>query len=353
MVAWGDSVYQTGTFTYPDLATATSEIGILSDGALVQIDNGGLYHVSNGVLVTTVSGESYDDSSIVERIEAIEDAPPVDNSALILRLEEVESAQLSGFLRIDDQLLSQTVNGDFLEFITETEFSGDVLFTNPGAEVDFAGLVFKSSQPQSTLDGISSLVLNVEEGDARYARVGVSSETYEFQAGLEQTASHSQLDFDTNPNLVLNAGDGDERHKVVRYILNSNQMGVGVVPYPDGDEAGATGADIPVDLISLFGLHRHFFVKVSIYGGQGGNIGSNRFWFRGIYLSARFNADGLLLDHEVSESTSVNGSFNSGTNSVDVNVTEVNDKVNFNISTAGIGGNISTLSVELISKLKF
>ena len=205
------------------------------------------------------------------------------------------------------------------------------------------------------IEGGLAIQAQVDRVTDAFSAVGFGFETekIDFQAGLEQTAGHSQLDFDSNPDLVLNAGDGDERHKVVRYILNSKQFGVGVVPYPDGDEAGATGADIPVDLISLFGPHRHFFVKVSIYGGTNVNAGAIRTWFREIYLSARFNSGGPLIDLDANETTSIDGSFHNGPNSVDVNVTEVNDKVNFNISTGGNGGDISTMSIELISKINF
>ena len=203
------------------------------------------------------------------------------------------------------------------------------------------------------LDGGLAIQAQVDRVTDAFSAVGFGFETekIDFQAGLEQTAGHSQLDFDSNPDLVLNAGDGDERHKVVRYILNSKQAGVGVVPYPDGGEAGATGADIPINLTGLFGNHLHFFVKVTIYGGRGPNSGASRFWNREFLLSARFRAAGSLLDHEVSVLNSIDGSFHAGQNTVAIAITEVNGEINFNVSTAGQGGDVSTFAIELISKI--
>ncbi len=98
VMAWGDSVYQSSIFTYPDLASATAGASQLSSGSVVQVANGGLYHVANGVLVATASGEAtegYDDTAITDRVEVLENTPDADtiydDTALAGRVEVLEN----------------------------------------------------------------------------------------------------------------------------------------------------------------------------------------------------------------------------------------------------------------------
>ncbi len=264
VMAWGDSVYQSSIFTYPDLATATAEVGDLPSGAVVQVVNGGLYHVAGGALVATASGEMpevyddttltgrvetlenapdndtvyddtavigrldvietapdndtvYDDTAITSRVETLENAPDndtiyddsaitgrvatlentpdndtiYDDSAVLGRLDVVE-ADASGFLRVNNSRGEATINDAAVIFGREVEFGNDVNFLNPGGLTNFftgvsfqEGVVFradtavnlpfdtrKPTNSQNVINLNPRLILNAEESDARYARIG-------------------------------------------------------------------------------------------------------------------------------------------------------------------------------------
>ncbi len=116
VMAWGDSVYQSSIFTYPDLATATAEVGDLPSGAVVQVANGGLYHVEGGALVATASGdmaEGYDDTAITGRVETLENAPDADtvydDSVISGRVAVLESAPDNDTI-YDDTVLTGRVD---------------------------------------------------------------------------------------------------------------------------------------------------------------------------------------------------------------------------------------------------